>query len=114
MRFSVVISNRAKTDIRRNAQWWANKHSKEQAQKWFNFAFDSLEKLEHFPLSYPIAAENSHFKFELRELLFGLGSRPNYRALFTIKGEVVYVFTVRRTAQDQITAEDLRIDFLDS
>lgn len=111
MQYRVVIHDRAKADIRRNAQWWADHHSTTQAEKWFHFAFDSLEKLEHFPLSHSVATENSEFPFELRELLFGLGSRPGYRALFAIKETEVHVFTVRRATEDRVTSEDLRHDF---
>ncbi|MEZ6125574.1 MAG: type II toxin-antitoxin system RelE/ParE family toxin [Planctomycetaceae bacterium] len=114
MEFQVIIHDRAKGDIRRNSSWWAEHHSRSQAEKWFHYAFDSLEKLAHFPESHPIAPENPEFPVELRELHFGMGSRPGYRALFVICGNDVHVLTVRRAAEDWISAEDLKLDFLDA
>lgn len=86
MKYRVVIHDMAEEDIRRNARWWAQNHSAVEAEKWFHFAFDSLETLADFPESHPLAPENDKFSFELRELLFGMGSRPGYRAVFGIQG----------------------------
>lgn len=33
MNYRVLIHDMAKDDIRRNAQWWADKHSRVQAEK---------------------------------------------------------------------------------
>ncbi|MEZ6129000.1 MAG: type II toxin-antitoxin system RelE/ParE family toxin [Planctomycetaceae bacterium] len=112
--FRVIIHERAKEDIRRNARWWSDHHSRSQAEKWFDFAFASMEKLDRFPESHPIAAESPKFDVELRELLFGMGSRPGYRALFAIHGNDVHVLTVRRAAEDSVSPEDLKLDFSDT
>ena len=114
MEYRVIIHDRAKEDIRRNSRWWADHHSSSQAEKWFHFAFDSMEKLAHFPESHPIAAESPEFPVEIRELNFGLGSRPGYRALFAIQSNDVHVLTIRRAAEDRVSAQDLRLDFLDT
>ena len=47
----------------------------------------------------------------MRELHFGLGSRPSYRAVFAIRGETVHVFTVRRAAQDAILPGELQAEW---
>jgi hypothetical protein len=47
------------------------------------------------------------FPFEIRDKLVGLGSRPGFRAVFTIKDDTVYVLTVRRLAQDVIRPDDV-------
>lgn len=73
-----------------------------------------MEKLAYFPESHPVATESPEFPIEIRELNFGLGSRPSYRALFAIQGNDVHVLTIRRAAEDWVSAEDLRLDFLDN
>ncbi len=110
MKYRVVIHEMARQDIRRNARWWADNHSQAQAEIWFHNAFDSIENLTRFPESYPFAPENDDFPFEMRELHFGLGSRPGYRAVFTIREETIHVLSVRRAAQDTINPDELQLD----
>ena len=110
MNYRVVIHDMAKDDIRRNARWWADKYSRVQAEKWFIQAFDSIEKLSSQPESHPLAIENDDFPFEIRELPFGLVSRPSYRAVLVIRDSTVHVLAVRRAAQDTILPSDLSAD----
>jgi hypothetical protein len=63
--------------------------------------------LEENPQSRHLAAENKVFPFEVRELHYGLGSRPTHRALFTIRPDKVYIFLVRRVAQAPASLDDL-------
>jgi hypothetical protein len=44
---------------------------------------------------------------EIRDKLLGLGSRPSYRAVFTIQDGAVYVLAVRRSTQDTIRPTDI-------
>jgi plasmid stabilization system protein ParE len=110
MNYRVVIHDTAKDDIRRNALWWADKHTRDQAATWFYHAFDSIEKLSSLPESHPLARENDDFPYEIREPHFGLGSRPRYRAVFVIRDATVHVLAVRRAAQDTILPTDLSAD----
>jgi hypothetical protein len=109
MKYRVVLHPFVVEDIRRNAVWWAEHHSSEEAVEWFDYAFASLESLEEFPASQPLAMENEDFPYELRNLLFGFGSRPSYRALFTVRDDVVHVLTVQYGAQNVVRPPD--IDF---
>lgn len=110
MNYRVVIHEVAKDDIRRNAAWWATNHSTAQAERWFHNAFDSIESLSFMPESHPLAPENGEFSVELRELHFGLGSHPSYRAVFCISGNLVHVLTIRRAAQDRISPNDIDLN----
>ena len=110
MKYRVVIHEVARDDIRRNACWWADNHSKVQAESWFHNAFDRIESLSALPESYPLAPENDDFPFDMPELHFGVGSRPSYRAVFVIRGDVVHVLSVRRAAQDRIFLTDIQLD----
>lgn len=59
------------------------------------------------PERFPLAPENGLVEVEIREMPLGVGSRPSYRAVFTIKLLEVHVLTVRRASQDSVTTEDI-------
>ncbi len=100
MTFRVIILPRAATDIEANARWWAEHHDAEQAARWFEAIYQQIKTLSESPDSHSLSPENGEFPEELRDKRIGLGSRPSYRAIFTIKGDTVYVLAVRRAAQD--------------
>lgn len=106
MTFRVFLSPQARTDIDRNAAWWAEQHSIEQALQWSNAIYDQLETLAEFPESHGLSAESGEFPYEIRDKLLGLGSQPTYRAVFTIKDGTVYVLTIRRATQDVVHPRD--------
>ena len=59
------------------------------------------------PERFSVAPENEAFEYEIRQMLVGLGSRPGYRAIYTITDDRVIVLAVRRGAEDELIAEDL-------
>lgn len=105
--FQVIVLPRAESDIEANAHWWAVNHSLEQAVHWFDVIHEQLKSLAQFPESYGVSAENDEFAYEIRDKLVGLGSRPSYRAVFTIRDNTVYVLTVRRSSRDVIRQGDI-------
>lgn len=107
MKYRVIIHPRAMEDIRRNARWWAEHHSEEQALAWYDSALAALYILDHLPERHAVSRENDDFPYVVRDFLFGLGSRASYRAIFTIRGEVVHVLTVQRGAQDAVRPEHI-------
>mgnify|MGYP002725773115 CR=1 FL=1 len=67
-----------------------------------------IRGLAETPHSLPVADENDEFAYEIRQLNFGLSSRPTHRAIFTIvEPDVVLVLAIRHTAQDRITPDDI-------
>lgn len=107
MKYRIIVRDHVREDIRRNRDWWAEHHSETQAERWFDLAFASLESLETFPQRHPLSYENDEFPYEIRDLPFGFGSRPSYRAVFTIKGDEVHVLAVRRAAEDVLRADEI-------
>jgi plasmid stabilization system protein ParE len=89
MTFQVRVVPEAYDDIKRNANWWAAHHSVAQAERWSDAILAKIQTLANFPDSHALAFESPDFDYELREALFGLGSRPGYRILFTVVNEVV-------------------------
>lgn len=107
MKFRVSILPQARRDIDRNADWWAEHHSVEQALQWSDAVYDQLETLAEFPERNGLSAENGEFHYVIRDIFVGLGSRRGYRAVFTIKGNTVFVLSVRRAAQDTLRPSDV-------
>jgi plasmid stabilization system protein ParE len=104
MIYQVVLNDRAEKQLEEAYVWYAER-SPASAVKWYNGFLDTLESLRTNPARCQIAAENPLFSVEVRQLLYG--RRKNHRALFTIRGNIVFVFSVRHTAQRDATPEDL-------
>ena len=109
MRYVVKILPRAEADIERNSQWWADHHNIDQAVKWFFAVRSQIFSLEEFPESHAISYENDEFSYEIREKLVGLGSRPSYRAVFTIRNGTVFVVAVLAAEQDRLQPGDVEL-----
>jgi plasmid stabilization system protein ParE len=110
MSFALSIAEGAHDDIMRNAVWWAQHHSYDQAIKWRDTIYEQLESLRAMPESHSLAVENPEFAYELRERLVGSGKRRSYRAIFTIHEHTVYVLAVHRATQDVVPSDDLHFD----
>jgi plasmid stabilization system protein ParE len=95
MSFRLNVTNQARDDITRNAAWWAENHSLDEALRWYDSVYEQLNELLLYPESHPLAAENDSFPYELREKLVG-GRKRTYQAIFTIAETEVRVLTVRR------------------
>ncbi len=104
---SVIILPRAKADLHDAAAWWAEHRSSEQALRWYEGFIDALESLADQPERHPPARENERFPYDIRELHYGLGSRPTHRAVFTIRPDAVVVLTIRHAARADISPEDV-------
>lgn len=107
MTYRVVILSRAACDIEANAKWWAEAHSVDQAISWFDAVHAQIKTLSDLPTRCALSIESDRFAFEIREKLVGLGSRPGYRAIFTIVDDTVFVLTVRRASQRELSPSDI-------
>ena len=103
----VILTEPAFDELRRNARWWAEHRSLEQAEHWYDGFLAKLDSLEHDAERYPLARENDKFPCELRVLHYGVGSRPIHRALFTIRPDSILVLAIRHTAQEDVTPDEL-------
>ena len=45
MKYELILAARARADILRNAEWWAENHSPDQAISWFDSIYQELENL---------------------------------------------------------------------
>ena len=108
MKYRVLVSDKAIDDVIRNSEWWVRHHSQEEAAWWETAIFAKIYSLGTFPESHSLAHENPDFPYELREALFGLGSRPGYRILFTVDGASVNVLTVKAGEEDWLSPDEFR------
>jgi len=109
MSYRVIITPAADRQLDVNTDWWAEHRSPDEARRWFVGIRAKVAGLEHNPRLRGLAAEDEDLPCELRELLFGLGSRPTHRALFTNdKGQrIVTVLAIRHVAQDRVSPDDI-------
>ena len=110
MSFSVRYTDQAAADLFRNAHWWAEHHSLDEALAWEAAMETQIATLAEHPTRHALAPENDDFPFEIHQKLIGLGSRPSYRAIYTIHGDTVFVLAVHRGTQDRITPEEIDFD----
>jgi plasmid stabilization system protein ParE len=113
MSFEVINTARAEADILRNAHWWAEHHSEPQAAVWVDTLRQQFRTLAEMPERFSLAPENEQFAYEIRQMLVGPGSKPSYRAIYTILDQRVLILTVRRGAEAPLQVEDLH-DSIDS
>ena len=107
MTHAVVFTRRADRELDEAADWWATHRSVNQATRWYAGFSEALASLAVNPERCPLAPESSRFPYEIRELHYGLGSRPTHRALFTIRRDLILVVTIRHAAQAELTEGDL-------
>jgi plasmid stabilization system protein ParE len=107
MPYRVIISARAEMEIEQAHSWWAVHRSKRQADRWYKQFKKAILNLSDNPHLCAVSKESASFPFEIRDLPFGVGSRPTHRAVFRIDGEEVRVLTIRHGAQSDLRKRDL-------
>jgi plasmid stabilization system protein ParE len=107
MRFTVNALGSAERDFQGILAYIAVR-SKAGAEAWEK-AFDkALAHLEESADSCPLAAENEHVDFEVREILFKTRRGWFYRILFTIRDDAVFVLHVRGSGQAFVSTTEIR------
>jgi hypothetical protein len=108
MRYRLKITDEAAELLLSNARWYAEKsQSIDIALAWYDGFLAELDTLESNPFRWPLAAENDHFDFDLRELHFGSGRRLTHQALYRIVGQTVEVLSIRHLAQRPLEPGDI-------
>jgi plasmid stabilization system protein ParE len=108
--FTVVFTRQATGELEAAAEWWATHRSIPQAARWYEGFSAKIDALSQQPERLPLAMESAEFSYKLRELYFGLGSRPTHRAVHTIVSEFVVDLTIRHVAQRSIGPSDIEVD----
>ncbi len=103
MALPVGISAKAKSDIIRNAFWWARQHSVFEALEWEAVVVQQCIDIGTAPESYSLVAATTAESRGLREALVGKGRHKKYRAIFKIEPLRVVVVRLFGGEQDVAT-----------
>lgn len=107
MKFTVITLRAAERDCNGILHYLATR-SKTGAAAWAR-AFDkALAHLEEHADACPLAAENDHVDFEVRETLFKTRRGLVYRVLFTVRENTAIILHVRGPGQDFVAAMEIR------
>jgi plasmid stabilization system protein ParE len=107
MKFQVVVTARAKQNLR-DAYSWAAERAPHTAAFWLQRFEKELQTLEDSPDRFSLAHENAFVEPEIRQMIFGR-RQGAYRVLFTVLGNQVQVLHIRRAARDWATPDDLKL-----
>ena len=103
MAYAVRVTETAEGELE-EAYAWIHKRSPLNAERWRCDLIERAATLKNHPKRCPLAPENDGAKCELRHFIFG-----NYRVLFTIMGQTVYVLHIRHCARDFMSPEELEL-----
>jgi plasmid stabilization system protein ParE len=106
MSYRVILNERAAGQLEAAYLWWLEHRSPSQATRWYNGFLDAMDGLRENPDRFGAARESSKCPYTVRELLYGLGSSVTHRALFTVRQDVVFVFSIRHVAQSDVSPEE--------
>jgi plasmid stabilization system protein ParE len=107
VKYRVTILPGAKHQMLDQARWWSENRSAKQAIDWLEGFEQALASLAENADRCAVARESVAFDFAIRELHYGLRSKPTHRAVFEIRGEEVIIYSVRHLAQRDLTSDDI-------
>ncbi len=107
MIYRVVLTEQAARELDAAADWWSEHRDRDQAGRWYAGFSDKIWTLSQHPDRLSLADENDDFPYTIRELHYGLSSRPTHRAVFTVVADSVLVLTIRHAAQDRISPDTI-------
>lgn len=107
MTYPVIFTQQATRELEDAADWWAEHRDADQAIRWYSGFREKIAPLSEDPERFPLAEENDDFPYPIRELHYGIASRPTHRAVFTITSENVVVLTIRHVARDRLTLDEV-------
>jgi plasmid stabilization system protein ParE len=100
----VEISDPTKADTQVAFAWWRESRSALQAEEWYGQIFEATTTLESMPERCPRVSESGLSRLGVRQLLFGIGSRPTHRVAFhfDVDADTVTILRVRHHGQDEL------------
>ena len=106
MSFRVIIQPRAEQDLLDAAQFLLDRSkSSPVALRWLRGIRAKINTLKTSPHRCPVDPDSAVYGQEVRVLLYGK-RQGVHRVLFTIRGDAVYILTVRHSAQRHL-ADDI-------
>jgi plasmid stabilization system protein ParE len=103
MNYQVEILPQALSDIESAFRWMASNISATTAEQWYEELLLAVESLQTFPNRCPLAPEAQEFQQQIRQMW--VGKAKNYRVLFVVQFEQVYILYVRHSSRTVLTPE---------
>lgn len=75
MTYDVVLTRKAERQIVAAARWWAKHRSAQQAQRWYEGLFHTLNSLAKDPQRCPLASEHEALPLPIRQIPYGVGRK---------------------------------------
>ena len=91
--YNIVILPNAEQDIEAS-YLYINEESPQNALNWYQDIYSKIQSLSTLPSRCPLAPENEFFEAEIRHLII-----QNYRVLYTIEANAIYILHVRHGHQ---------------
>jgi len=109
VKYKVLITSKAKTQLVDCARWWSEHRDADQASRWLEGFEEAVVSLGDHPGQHVLARENDLYElpFPVHQLLYGLGKKPTHRAVYEVRGDTVFVIAVRHLAQDDLASQEL-------
>lgn len=107
----VEVLPRAEQQVYSNSRWWAETHSVTQSVRWLSEFEGALAILSHSADRYPFAVEAHRIGLPVRQLNFGVGSRPTHRIVFSFNDSTVFVHGVYHASQRPLRRKDFDSPF---
>jgi plasmid stabilization system protein ParE len=108
MKFTVTITAAAKRDLRSILRW-IEAGSRSGAEAWFRRWQQMLDRLREAGDTFGLAPEDADHQEAIHQVVFKTRRGLPYRALFIVRGTLVYVLRVRGPGQDDVPPEDLEL-----
>jgi plasmid stabilization system protein ParE len=112
MKFQAKLSWRAERDVE-HILGWLHERSPQGAASWLRVWDRTFASLRESADQHGLATENEGQPMEVRQVMFRTRKGRDYRALFTIERDTVYVMHVRGPGQDLVPADQLQLPSID-
>ena len=104
MRYRVIITPEAETDLRTAANY-IRRDTLRAARAWLKGARQRIKTLVQHPLRCALAPESASFVEPIRELFYGHGNRGTYRILFVVLDNTAFVLHIRHGAMQPLNLD---------
>lgn len=106
MKFHVQLLWRAQRDLD-HIVTWLYERSPQGAEAWHQMWKETFRLLQVSAGEYGLAPENEDQPLEVRQIMFHTRKGRDYRALYTIHGNEVYVMHIRAPGQDNLASDQV-------
>ena len=97
--YAVILLSRAEAELESQLDYLSER-SPQGAEAWTAEYSSAIYRISDDPKSCGLAPENDDHEEEIRQVMFKTRKGNPYRLVFTIRGEEVYVFSIRGLGQD--------------